>query len=272
MVMVIHRRLGQFRNTSRVLPSSTRQGFWIFPKAFRPTSFYFDSVLEPNACVSSVRPLILGADDNTLLLSSSFCIAVAASPPLLSEISMSKFELQKAAHERSGVSYEESTIATDQLQPSIYQRLGEEGLRRLSTLFYDRVFADKETKWFINIFSSSTRAEAIENQYLFLVERFGGPAIYKAKKGKYTRLVGRHANYHVGSDAADRWVEHMKAAMEEHESLKEDEEAKDALYKYFRYTSHYIVVASAYMRPDQVCAIGLSATTFRCIDCGIRLY
>lgn len=165
---------------------------------------------------------------------------------------MSKLDLQKAAFERSGVSYEESTIATDQLQPSVYERLGEDGLRHLSSLFYGRVFADEETKWFINIFSSSTRAEAIENQYLFFVQTFGGPALYKAKKGKYTRLVGRHANYHIGREAADRWVEHMKEAMEEHHSLKDDKEAKDALYKYFRYTAHYIVVASAYMRPDQV--------------------
>jgi len=199
---------------------------------------------------------------------------------------MSKFELREAALQRSGVSYEESTIATDQLQPSIYQRLGEDGLRRLSEVFYDKVFADKETKWFLNIFSSSTRSEAIENQFLFFVQTFGGPALYKAKKGKYTRLVGRHANYNIGRNAAIRWVEHMAASMEEHDILKEDEEAREALYKYFRYTvnlyfmvcmrrpfvresncnlsvllltcvlqAHYIVVASEYMRPDQACTL-----------------
>ena len=127
--------------------------------------------------------------------------------------SMSKFELRQAASERSGVSYDESTVATSdgdgRLQPSIYERLGETGLRQLSQLFYDRVFADQQNAWFLGIFSSSTRQEAIENQYLFFVQTFGGPAVYKAKKGKYTRLVGRHANYNIGRRAADRWVEHM---------------------------------------------------------------
>jgi len=165
---------------------------------------------------------------------------------------MSKFELRQAASERSGVSYDESTVATERLQPCIYERLGEAGLRQLSQLFYDRVFADHQNAWFLGIFSSSTRQEAIENQYLFFVQTFGGPAVYKAKKGKYTRLVGRHANYNIGRRAADRWVEHMTGALEEHELLQKDDEARRALERYFCYTAHYIVVASEYMRPDQV--------------------
>jgi truncated hemoglobin YjbI len=108
---------------------------------------------------------------------------------------MSKYELQLKAKERSGVSYEESSKATN-LVPSIYERIGRaDGFERLSQLFYDRVFADKDATWFLNIFSSSTKAEAVENQYMFFVQTFGGPSLYQQKKGKYTRLVGRHANY-----------------------------------------------------------------------------
>lgn len=165
---------------------------------------------------------------------------------------MSRFELQKAAFERSGVSYEESLCATTRLQPSIYERLGEDGLRALSQSFYDRVFADKEAAWFLSIFSSSTRTEAVENQYLFFVQTFGGPDLYRQKKGRYTRLVGRHANYNIGANAADRWVEHMRASIREHAALCRDHEATDALVRYFQYTAHYIVAASEYMRPDQV--------------------
>jgi truncated hemoglobin YjbI len=76
--------------------------------------------------------------------------------------------------------------------------------------------------------------------------------LVRQKKGKYTRLVGRHANYNIGSRAADRWVEHMEGAIGEHPALMKDDEAQKALAKYFRYTAHYIVVASQYMRPDQV--------------------
>jgi truncated hemoglobin YjbI len=166
---------------------------------------------------------------------------------------MSKFELRQRAEERSGVSYAESVIATDQLQPTLYERLGCEGFLSLSERFYNRVFADKQTAWFLNIFSSSTRQEAIENQSLFFVQTFGGPDLYRQKKGKYTRLVGRHAAYNIGPEAADRWVRHMMAAVREHEILRYDEEAITALHKYFLFTAHYIVVASEYMRPDQVC-------------------
>lgn len=164
---------------------------------------------------------------------------------------MSKKALQLSALRNSGVSYEESVEAT-QLNPSIYDRIGkEEGFRKLSELFYDRVFDDEAT-WFLNIFSSSTRREAVDNQFRFFVQTFGGPDLYREKKGKYTRLAGRHANYNIGTKAALRWVEHMDKAIDDHHALKEDEEAKQLLKKYFAYTAHYIVAASEYMRPDQL--------------------
>ena len=123
---------------------------------------------------------------------------------------MSKYELQKQAFQASGVSYEESLIAQQKLQPSIYERLGTDGLKELSQRFYNRVFDDKEATWFLNIFASSSKAEAIENQvrtvtlsptskrislisliarpsflsfiiykYRFLVQTFGGPDLYR---------------------------------------------------------------------------------------------
>mmetsp|Transcript_26257 Transcript_26257/g.30501 ORF Transcript_26257/g.30501 Transcript_26257/m.30501 type:complete len:175 (-) Transcript_26257:403-927(-) len=165
---------------------------------------------------------------------------------------MSKQSLQRTAKLNSGVCYEESIKAT-QLEPSMYDRIGkEEGFRKLSELFYDRVFNDHDAQWFLNIFSSSTKQEAIDNQYRFFVQTFGGPMLYKEKKGKYTRLAGRHANYNIGSNAAMRWVQHMECAIDEHDALKEDHEAKEHLKKYFSYTAHYIVAAMEYMRPDQV--------------------
>ena len=165
---------------------------------------------------------------------------------------MSKFELQQTAFECSGITYDESLESTF-LEPSIYDRIGkEEGFRRLSELFYDRVFADKESPWFLSIFASSTKKEAVENQYRFFVQTFGGPPLYREKKGKYTRLAGRHANYPISKRAADRWSEHMRLAMEEHDILSNDDEARGALDKYFRYTAHYIVAACVYMRDDQL--------------------
>jgi hemoglobin len=164
---------------------------------------------------------------------------------------MSKYELQDDASKMSGVSFEESQVAM-KLTPTIFERLGEEGILELTTLFYDRVFQDKQEPWFLNIFSSSTKQEAIDNQFRFLVQSFGGPQLYKEKKGKYTRLVGRHANYNIGLRAAHRWNQHMQDALNSHSILQQDEEARSALEKYFSYTAHYIVAASQFMRPDQL--------------------
>lgn len=164
---------------------------------------------------------------------------------------MSKYELQEEALKHSGVSYEKSLKAA-KLEPSIYSRIGESGFRKLSELFYVRVFADKEAPWFLNIFASSTKAEAVENQYRFFVQTFGGPMLYREKKGKYTRLAGRHANYPIGYKAAKRWSDHMRLAMQEHEELSKDSEALEALDLYFKYTASYIVAACAYMRDDQL--------------------
>lgn len=75
---------------------------------------------------------------------------------------MSKYELQAEALEASGISYETSQQALN-LSPSIYHRLGTEGFRELSELFYNRVF-DDDDPMFQSIFSSSTKQEAIENQ------------------------------------------------------------------------------------------------------------
>jgi truncated hemoglobin YjbI len=91
---------------------------------------------------------------------------------------MSKQELQRAALDNGGVSYDESLEAQN-LVPSIYERIGHDGLVELTTTFYDMVFADKESAWFVNIFSSSTKQDAIENQYRFLIQTFGGPDLYR---------------------------------------------------------------------------------------------
>ena len=164
---------------------------------------------------------------------------------------MSKQSLQQAALDSGGISYDESLEASC-LSPTLYDRIGENGFRSLSQSFYDKVFLDNDNQWFLNIFASSTKIEAVENQYRFFVQSFGGPDLYKQKKGKYTRLVGRHANYAIGVNAAERWLYHMAAAIEEHEQLMDDAEAKAALKKYFAYTAHYIVAAMQYMKPDQV--------------------
>ena len=44
----------------------------------------------------------------------------------------------------------------------------------------------------------------------------------------------------------------MAEAIDEHEGLRDDEEAKTKLMLYFQYTAHYIIGAKQYMRTDQL--------------------
>ena len=141
-----------------------------------------------------------------------------------------------------------------QLVPSLYERIGNEaGFQRLSQLFYDSIYdgigargggndsdrqnnnndddTDDDDAWFRGIFASSTKVEAIDNQYRFLVQTFGGPNLYQQKKG-HARLVGRHAAYPIGSAAAVRWLFHMHRAVTQHENLRDDMDARNALLEY----------------------------------------
>jgi hemoglobin len=168
---------------------------------------------------------------------------------------MSKYDLRSKVQSLCGISYDESLLASTALTPPLLDRIGgPDGMRELSSRFYDRVFDDKSHPWFLGIFATSTKQEAIDNQYRFLVQTFGGPELYKEKKGRYTRLVGRHANYSIGVSAAQRWMEHMEMAIAEHSNLKGDEHelAREYLLKYFTFTAYYIVVASEFMRDDQL--------------------
>lgn len=97
---------------------------------------------------------------------------------------MSKYELRSKTQSLSGVTYEQSLLASTSLSPPLLDRIGgPKGFHTLSTLFYKRVFADKSNPWFLGIFATSTQSEAIDNQYRFLVQTFGGPELYKEKKG-----------------------------------------------------------------------------------------
>jgi hemoglobin len=49
---------------------------------------------------------------------------------------------------------------------------------------------------------------------LFLAQYWGGPSEYNDLRG-HPRLRMRHASFAVGTEARDRWLEHMRAALAE---------------------------------------------------------
>ena len=143
-------------------------------------------------------------------------------------------------------------------QVNLYERCGGAALRRLSTLFYERVFADRAPLpgggLLRDVFANTTKAVAAEAQSAFLVERLGGPALYTQQRGPFA-LIGRHAPYAgVTRAAAERWLHHMFGALAAVPEL--DADAVRRLRAYFRYTAFFIVEGRALVNPQRLIGYG----------------
>jgi hemoglobin len=64
---------------------------------------------------------------------------------------------------------------------------------------------------------------------LFLAQYWGGPTTYDAERG-HPRLRMRHAPFAVGSEERDRWLFHMRVAVD---AMAPPESARAALLEYF---------------------------------------
>jgi hemoglobin len=64
---------------------------------------------------------------------------------------------------------------------------------------------------------------------LFLAQYWGGPTTYSDERG-HPRLRMRHAPFPIGSDARDRWLRHMRAAVA---AVDAPPEVSRALLDYF---------------------------------------
>ena len=72
-------------------------------------------------------------------------------------------------------------------------------------------------------------ASARHKLTLFLAQYWGGPSTYNQERG-HPALRMRHAPFAIGSDARDRWLGHMRAALA---SLDPPAEVARALSEYF---------------------------------------
>ncbi|EFJ07410.1 hypothetical protein SELMODRAFT_133662 [Selaginella moellendorffii] len=148
--------------------------------------------------------------------------------------------LQDRASELSGVSQDDA-FEIDEI--NLYKKLGHETFVKLSTNFYNRVYADDE-EWFRSIFANSSKDAAIQNQYEFFIQRMGGPPLYSRRKG-HPALIGRHGPYPVTERAAERWIEHMTAALDSVEEI--DADSKKRMLKFFRHTAFFLVAGKEMM-------------------------
>lgn len=97
------------------------------------------------------------------------------------------------------------------METTLYERAG--GLPFFSALverFYDGVRGDPVLR---PLYPEADLEPAARRLTLFLVQYWGGPGTYSEERG-HPRLRMRHAPFPIGTDERDRWMTHMRAAVE----------------------------------------------------------
>ena len=87
---------------------------------------------------------------------------------------------------------------------------GKETFRKLAEKFYEGVAADEVLK---PMYPEEDLGPAAERLQLFLEQYWGGPTTYQEQRG-HPRLRMRHMPYKINPDARERWLRHMRAAVE----------------------------------------------------------
>jgi hemoglobin len=94
---------------------------------------------------------------------------------------------------------------------SFYEAIGgHETFVRLVDRFYQGVAADDVLT---AMYPEDDLGPAAERLRMFLEQYWGGPGTYSEQRG-HPRLRMRHAPYRVDTDARDRWLTHMRAAVD----------------------------------------------------------
>jgi len=87
---------------------------------------------------------------------------------------------------------------------------GEQTFRRLVEAFYAGVAEDPELR---ALYPEEDLGPATERLTLFLIQYWGGPTTYSERRG-HPRLRMRHVPFAIDSAQRDRWLRHMRAALD----------------------------------------------------------
>ena len=88
---------------------------------------------------------------------------------------------------------------------------GTETFRRLAKRFYEGVAGDEVLK---PMYPEEDLGPAEDRLRMFLEQYWGGPGTYQEQRG-HPRLRMRHMPYKINPDARDRWLAHMRVAVDE---------------------------------------------------------
>ena len=112
-------------------------------------------------------------------------------------------------------------------QVTFYEAVGGEAtFHRLVHRFYQGVAEDPELR---PMYPEEDLGPAEERLRLFLIQYWGGPNTYSQRRG-HPRLRMRHVPFVIDEAQRDRWLKHMRDAVEE---LELPEPLEKQLWDYF---------------------------------------
>ena len=113
------------------------------------------------------------------------------------------------------------------METSLYERVGGQPFfERLVDRSYAAVRADAVLR---PLYPEEDLTPAARRLTLFLVQYWGGPGTYTEERG-HPRLRMRHVPFAIGSDERDRWMQHMRAAVQ---ASGTDPDTAGELVRYF---------------------------------------
>jgi truncated hemoglobin YjbI len=128
-----------------------------------------------------------------------------------------------------------ASASADEASPSFYDQVGgRPTFERLVHEFYRGVASDDVLK---PMYPEEDLGPAERRLLMFLEQYWGGPTSYSQERG-HPRLRMRHGAFHVNPDARDRWLAHMRAALDRLE-LSPLHEA--TLWDYLQRAAHAMV-------------------------------
>lgn len=110
---------------------------------------------------------------------------------------------------------------------------GETFFKELTTKFYDRIATDDLLR---PMYPPGDLAPAQRRLQLFLEQYWGGPTTYSEERG-HPRLRMRHQPYTITTEARDRWVTHMRAALDDCDIPAAE---RDELWTYLEYAAGFL--------------------------------
>lgn len=120
-------------------------------------------------------------------------------------------------------------------QAELYQLIGDETLKKLVDVFYDKIAEDE----LLSPMFPPDKTYAILFQYWFLLQAFGGPKDYIEKRGS-PMMRKRHLMFSIGFDERNQWVKLMFESMDE-VGLNQDHKTRATLERFFNTMATKIV-------------------------------